>query len=152
MYQLAKRSEESFKTFVTPGMLFEAFNFDYFGPIDGHRLPHLIDILENIKDLSEPVLLHVTTKKGKGYAPAEKNPVYFHGVGCFEVETGECLQCAPVLPTYTEVFGRTLVEMAARDPRSWPSRPPCPRARGCPASRRATRVASTTWASPSSTR
>ncbi|MFP4307090.1 MAG: 1-deoxy-D-xylulose-5-phosphate synthase, partial [Desulfococcaceae bacterium] len=117
MYQLAKRSEESFKTFVTPGMLFEAFNFDYFGPINGHKLPHLIDILENIKDLKEPVLLHVTTRKGKGYEPAEKNPVYFHGVGCFEKETGVCIKKGVSVPTYTSVFGETMVELAETDPR-----------------------------------
>ena len=89
IYQIAKRTEESFKTFTTPGMLFEAFDFEYFGPINGHRLNHLIDILNNIKYLNEPVLLHVTTQKGKGYPPAEKNPVYFHGCGCFEIETRE---------------------------------------------------------------
>lgn len=72
IYQFAKRSKESFKTFITPGMLFEAFNFEYFGPINGHNLSHLIDILINIRELNEPVLLHITTKKGKGYAPAEK--------------------------------------------------------------------------------
>ncbi len=66
IYNIAKRSEESFKTFITPGMLFEAFNFDYFGPIDGHNLDHLIDILKNIKNPNDPVLLHVITKKGKG--------------------------------------------------------------------------------------
>ncbi len=117
MYQLAKRSEESFKTFVTPGMLFEAFNFDYFGPINGHKLPHLIDILENIKDLNEPLLLHVTTRKGKGYEPAEKNPVYFHGVGCFEKETGVCVKKGVAVPTYTSVFGKTMVDLAETDPR-----------------------------------
>ncbi|MFZ7124671.1 MAG: 1-deoxy-D-xylulose-5-phosphate synthase [Desulfobacterales bacterium] len=115
VYQLAKRSEESFKAFVTPGMLFEAFNFDYFGPINGHRLNHLIDILENIKTLEEPVLLHVTTRKGKGYPPAEKNPVYFHGCGSFDAETGACIVPKSAVPTYTEVFGRTMVELATRD-------------------------------------
>ncbi|MEZ4525891.1 MAG: 1-deoxy-D-xylulose-5-phosphate synthase [Desulfobacterales bacterium] len=117
MYQLAKRSEESFKTFVTPGMLFEAFNLDYFGPIDGHRLNHLIDILTNIRELREPVLLHVTTKKGRGYEPAEKNPVYFHGVGCFEVETGNCIQKGTSVPTYTQVFGNAMMELGAKDER-----------------------------------
>jgi len=117
MYQLAKRSEESFKTFVTPGMLFEAFNFDYFGPINGHRLSHLIDILKNIKLLNEPVLLHVTTQKGKGYGPAEKNPVYFHGVGCFEVKTGNCISTGLAIPTYTNVFGDTMVSLAEKDDR-----------------------------------
>ncbi len=84
IYQIAKRSEESFKTFVTPGMLFEAFNFDYFGPINGHNLNHLIDILDNIKNTADsPVLLHVTTVKGKGYAPAEKSGLFSRsGVLC----------------------------------------------------------------------
>ena len=112
VYQLAKRSEESFKTFVTPGMLFEAFNFEYFGPIDGHNLNHLIDILNNIKTIKEPVLLHVITKKGKGYPQAEQNPVYFHGVGSFDVDTGVCRPKKTNAPSYTEVFGQTMVELA----------------------------------------
>jgi 1-deoxy-D-xylulose-5-phosphate synthase len=115
MYQWAKRSEESFKTFVTPGMLFEAFNFDYFGPIDGHNLNHLISILNNIKKLSDPVLLHVTTVKGKGYRQAEENPVYFHGVGCFDVATGNSLVPECSGPTYTQVFGDFMVELAQKD-------------------------------------
>lgn len=115
IYQLMKRSKESFKTFITPGMLFEAFNFEYFGPINGHKLDHLIDILSNIKSLREPVLLHVTTKKGKGYPPAEENPVYFHGVGCFEVKTGNAARSTCSTPTYTEVFGETLVMLAEED-------------------------------------
>lgn len=120
IYQIAKRSEDSFKTFVTPGMLFEAFNFDYFGPINGHRLNHLIDILENIRHLDEPVLLHVTTIKGRGYEPAEKNPVYFHGVGSFDIATGNSSNkpkrdSSSPIPTYTEVFGKTMVEIANYD-------------------------------------
>ncbi len=117
VYQLAKRTEESFKSFVTPGMLFEAFNFEYFGPINGHRIDHLIDILNNIKYIHEPVLLHVTTVKGKGYGPAEKNPVYFHGCGKFDVNTGACSERRPPPPTYTEVFGETLVALARQDAR-----------------------------------
>jgi 1-deoxy-D-xylulose-5-phosphate synthase len=114
VYQFAKRSEESFKSFVTPGMLFEAFNFEYFGPINGHNLKHLIEILQNIKYLNEPVLLHITTQKGKGYAPAEKNPVYFHGIGSFEVETGNSCN-KKTTPTYTQIFGNTMVELAGKD-------------------------------------
>ena len=117
IYKLAKRSEESFKTFVTPGMLFEAFNFEYFGPIDGHNLTHLIEILNNIKHLKEPVFLHVTTRKGKGYRPAEKNPVYFHGCGSFDVTTGECVDPKLSVPTYTQVFGDTMLQLAAADPK-----------------------------------
>jgi len=117
IYQFAKRSKESFKTFITPGMLFEAFNFEYFGPINGHNLNHLIDILNNIKCLNEPVLLHVSTKKGKGYPPAEKNPVYFHGVGCFNADTGESLNKECSVPTYTQVFGEAILQMAKEDER-----------------------------------
>jgi 1-deoxy-D-xylulose-5-phosphate synthase len=112
IYHWAKRSEESFKTFITPGMLFEAFNFDYFGPINGHNLNHLINILTNIKKLKDPVLLHVTTTKGKGYLQAEKNPVYFHGVGCFDVKTGNSTAPKCTLPTYTQVFGDFMIKMA----------------------------------------
>lgn len=115
VYKFAKRSEESFKAFVTPGMLFEAFNFEYFGPINGHNINHLIDILNNIKHMKEPALLHVTTKKGKGYPPAEKNPVYFHGVGSFEVKTGNGTGKKNDIPTYTEVFGETMIKLAGEN-------------------------------------
>ncbi|MBU0986192.1 MAG: 1-deoxy-D-xylulose-5-phosphate synthase [Proteobacteria bacterium] len=117
IYQFAKRSKESFKTFITPGILFEAFNFEYFGPINGHNLNHLIDILNNIRELDEPILLHVTTKKGKGYGPAEENPIYYHGVGCFDIKSGECKSNNNSLPTYTEVFGKAILEMAKNDDR-----------------------------------
>ena len=117
IYQFAKRTEESFKTFVTPGMLFEAFNFEYFGPINGHNLNHLIDILNNIKYFKEPVLLHVTTQKGKGYPPAEQNPVYFHGCGSFDVDSGTCKDVKSSTPSYTQVFGQTLLELAEKDRR-----------------------------------
>ncbi|MFO8111184.1 MAG: 1-deoxy-D-xylulose-5-phosphate synthase [Desulfosalsimonadaceae bacterium] len=110
-YYLAKRAEESFKALVTPGMLFESFNFSYFGPIKGHRLDQLIDILSNIKNQNDPVLLHVATTKGKGYAPAEKNPVYFHGVGCFEVKTGNNVNGSCGV-SYTRIFGETMLELA----------------------------------------
>ena len=113
VYKIAKRSEDSFKAFVTPGMLFEAFNFDYFGSIDGHNIDQLIDILENIKELREPALLHIITKKGKGYLPAEENPVYFHGVGMnsFEKDTGNKIKKSSGPPTYTQVFGETMVTL-----------------------------------------
>ena len=115
VYNFAKRSEESFKTFITPGMLFEAFDFEYFGPINGHKINHLIDILNNIKNMNEPVLLHITTKKGKGYPPAEKNPVYFHGVGSFEIKTGSSLKEKTAVPTYTTIFGETLLKLAEKN-------------------------------------
>ncbi|MFC1878030.1 1-deoxy-D-xylulose-5-phosphate synthase, partial [Thermodesulfobacteriota bacterium] len=115
IYQFAKRSEDSFKTFVTPGMLFEAFNFEYFGPINGHNIDHLIDILNNIRFRDEPVLLHVVTTKGKGYLPAEKNPVYFHGCGSFDVGTGTCAPSDMDIPSYTDVFSQTMLALAESD-------------------------------------
>ncbi len=114
VHKFAKKSEGSFKTFVTPGMLFEAFDFNYFGPINGHNLNHLIDILQNIKTSTDPVLLHVTTKKGKGYEPAEKNPVYFHGIGSFDIKTGNGIK-KRTIPSFTEVFGSTMVKLAQQD-------------------------------------
>jgi 1-deoxy-D-xylulose-5-phosphate synthase len=115
IYQFAKRSEDSFKTFVTPGMLFEAFNFEYFGPINGHNIDHLIDIMKNIRFRDEPVLLHVVTTKGKGYLPAEKNPVYFHGCSSFDVRTGICAPSNIDIPSYTDVFGQTMLTLAESD-------------------------------------
>lgn len=114
----ARRSEDSLKSFFTPGMLFEAFRFTYVGPVDGHNIPALIDVFEQTKGMDKPVLVHVLTKKGKGYDPAETNPTFFHGVGRFEPETG----LAPKKPgggpkSYTEVFGETLCHLADRDPR-----------------------------------
>jgi 1-deoxy-D-xylulose-5-phosphate synthase len=113
----AKRSEESFKSFFTPGMLFEAFKFNYLGPIDGHSVKEMVSVFEQVRSLQGPLLVHVLTTKGKGYAPAESNPSYFHGVGCFEPETGLAAKSSPsCLPTYTEVFGSTLCVMAEADP------------------------------------
>jgi 1-deoxy-D-xylulose-5-phosphate synthase len=114
-YHFAKRSKASFKTFITPGMLFEAFGIEYFGPIDGNNLNQLINILDNLKKIDGPVLLHVKTKKGRDYEPAEKNPVYFHGCSCFDIETGRCLDQKSSIPSYTEVFGDTMVKLAAYD-------------------------------------
>ncbi|MDI6797314.1 MAG: 1-deoxy-D-xylulose-5-phosphate synthase [Desulfatibacillaceae bacterium] len=114
-YKLMKRLEESFKAFITPGMLFEAFEFNYFGPINGHRIDQLIDAFEAVKETNSPALVHVLTTKGKGYEPAEKNPTYFHGVGCFEIATGNCVSKAASPPSYTQVFGKTLIELAQKD-------------------------------------
>ncbi len=117
IYKFAKKTEESFKTFVTPGMLFEAFEYEYMGPIDGHNLDHLINILENIKGITKPILLHVSTTKGKGYRPAETNPTHFHGVAPFEVVTGDAIKSQSPVPSYTQVFGKTLIELAEQNPR-----------------------------------
>lgn len=113
-----KKSEESFKGFFTPGMLFEALKFEYIGPIPGHNLENLIEALSNVRDFSTgPTLIHVLTTKGKGYEPAEKNPGDFHGVGPFNIDTGLPIPSPPAPPSYTKVFGETLVEIAEKDPR-----------------------------------
>ncbi len=117
LVNLARRAEESLKGFITPGMLFEAFGFDYFGPLDGHNLPEMIETLKNVRNIRGPILLHVGTRKGKGYAPAEADPTTFHGVGPFDRETGKVLAGKPGPASYTSVFGQTLIEMAKTDER-----------------------------------
>ncbi|MFZ5775591.1 MAG: 1-deoxy-D-xylulose-5-phosphate synthase [Thermodesulfobacteriota bacterium] len=113
-----KRSEDSIKGFFTPGMLFEALKFEYVGPIPGHNLKSLIETLQNVRDFATgPVLIHVLTTKGKGYAPAETNPGDFHGVGPFDIATGKPLPATPAPPSYTKVFGDTMIEIAKSDPR-----------------------------------
>jgi 1-deoxy-D-xylulose-5-phosphate synthase len=116
IYELAKRAEEHVKGMVTPGTLFEEFGFNYLGPIDGHDLDALIPTLANIRELKGPQFLHIVTKKGKGYELAEANPCLYHGVGKFKIEAGLEAKAAGK-PTYTEVFGRWLNDMAAADER-----------------------------------
>ncbi|HCC48402.1 MAG TPA: 1-deoxy-D-xylulose-5-phosphate synthase [Elusimicrobia bacterium] len=108
------------RVFFFPGMIFEEMGFAYFGPVDGHSLPELVRVLGYVKDLKGPVLLHVVTKKGRGYEPAEDSPTEFHGTPKFDIETGEASRPgAPgqAAPTFTSVFGRTLVELAKKDPK-----------------------------------
>lgn len=113
---LFKKSEDSFITFFTPGMLFEALKFKYIGPIQGHRLDRLIETFQNVNHLKGPILIHVLTVKGKGYEPAEKDPVHYHGVAGFEVATGSpTKKLHPQPPTYTEVFGDTMLDLGKRD-------------------------------------
>jgi 1-deoxy-D-xylulose-5-phosphate synthase len=116
--RFAKQAEESLKGLLMPGLLFEELGLKYIGPIDGHRLDYLIETFQNIKKLRGPILVHVITKKGKGYPPAEMNPDRFHGVPPFVIETGE-LKRTPHKnpPTYTEVFGETLCQLAREDKR-----------------------------------
>jgi 1-deoxy-D-xylulose-5-phosphate synthase len=110
--RFAKQAEESLKGLLMPGLLFEELGMKYIGPIDGHRLDYLIETFQNIKKLKGPILVHVITKKGKGYPPAEKNPSRFHGVPPFVIETGELRNDQRNPPTYTEVFGETLCQLA----------------------------------------
>ena len=116
VYRWAKHSEEFFKGFLTPGVLFEQLGFQYVGPIEGHRLDHLIETFKNVKGMEGPILVHVITKKGKGYGPAEADPAGFHGVGAFDRTSGQSVvRKGP--KTYTHVFGRTLCRIAQRDKR-----------------------------------
>lgn len=115
--QMANKMEESFKGLFTPGMMFQAFGFEYIGPIDGHNLPMLIDTLESVKKFKDTVLIHVLTRKGKGYRPAEENPALFHGVGPFNIETGKVLKGKGGAASYTAIFGSTLCKLAAEDER-----------------------------------
>ncbi len=113
--RFARRAENSLKGFLTPGALFEALNFEYLGPLDGHDLPQLIEIFQNSRSLEGPLLIHVMTRKGKGYAPAEANPAQFHGVGPFDVATGTVSAGKGGPKSYTGVFGDTMVRLAAED-------------------------------------
>lgn len=107
MVKAAERLKNSVKYLLVPGRIFEDLGFSYFGPIDGHNLEMLVSTLQEAKACEGPVLIHVLTKKGRGYPPAEKNPERFHGVGRFDEKTGEIFRESSH-PTYTEVFGRTL--------------------------------------------
>ncbi len=115
----ARKSEDSFLAFFTPGMMFEAFKFKYIGPIQGHRLDRLIETFRNTDNLEGPILIHVLTVKGKGYEFAEKDPAYFHGVGSFDIQTGAPPVKMPskTVPSYTGVFGKTMMELAKRNDR-----------------------------------
>ena len=114
MIKAAHKVEESAKGFIGPGLLFEELGFLYIGPIDGNRFEHLFPTLENISRLKGPILVHVITKKGKGYEPAEQNPVTLHAASPFQVETGRARK-TPRFPTYTGVFASTLTRLAKRD-------------------------------------
>jgi 1-deoxy-D-xylulose-5-phosphate synthase len=114
--ELAKRAEEHVKGMVTPGTLFEEFGFNYIGPIDGHNLEVLVATLGNLSKLDGPQFLHVVTRKGKGYEPAEDDPILYHGVTKFDTEAG-IIPKSGGKPTYTQVFGDWLCDMAAKDSR-----------------------------------
>lgn len=113
LLRVAKR----LKVIFFPGILFEEMGFAYFGPVDGHDVVRLADVLEKLKNLKGPILLHVVTVKGKGYAPAEKEQIKYHGLTPFDVTTGTVTPPPPAPPAYTKVFGNALVKLAKADPR-----------------------------------
>lgn len=117
-WELARRAEEHVKGLIVPGTLFEEFGFNYIGPIDGHDMHTVLNTLRNIQELDGPQFLHIITKKGKGYAPAEQDPVKYHGVTPFDPTVGIVPSSAPAsTPTYTKIFGDWLCDMASLDPR-----------------------------------
>ena len=113
----ARRAEEFARGFVTGGTLFEELGFYYVGPVDGHNLDHLLPVLKNVRDsrLDKPILVHVVTKKGKGYPPAEASADKYHGVVKFDVVTGTQSKPAANAPTYTAVFAKALIAEAEAD-------------------------------------
>jgi 1-deoxy-D-xylulose-5-phosphate synthase len=119
MLKFSRQVEESLKTFFVPGAIFEELGFTYVGPLEGHHIDHLIKTLDNVRKLEGPVLVHVVTQKGKGYKYAEDDPSRFHGIPPFDIDTGEPVAGgrSPATPSYTSVFGRTVVALAREDKR-----------------------------------
>lgn len=146
------KAEEFTRGMVTGGTLFEELGFYYVGPIDGHNLDHLLPVLENVRDTSEgPVLIHVVTEKGKGYAPAENSADKYHGVPKFNVVTGEKAKSAPSAPAYQDVFGLTLAKLADTDDRICAITAAMPSGTGVDKFAKRTPRAPSTSASPNST-
>ncbi len=113
IYQMARKVDALIRRFLSPGILFEAFGFSYIGPVQGHNIDRLIDTFKEVKNLEGPVLVHVLTKKGKGYKPAEEKPSTFHGISPFNIESGEKIKPeGEEPPTYTQVFADTLCHLA----------------------------------------
>ncbi|HYI13581.1 MAG TPA: 1-deoxy-D-xylulose-5-phosphate synthase [Thermoanaerobaculia bacterium] len=118
LHGLASDMEQVLKHMIVPGTLFEELGFKYLGPYDGHDLEVLLSLFEEHRDYDGPILIHVITKKGKGYKPAENKPIWSHGVNPFDVITGEVRKSdKPAPPTYTAVFADALIEMAKQDPK-----------------------------------
>jgi 1-deoxy-D-xylulose-5-phosphate synthase len=117
MWELARRSEEFMKGMVLPGTIFEELGFNYIGPMNGHDIKELVATLRNMRNLKGPQLLHVVTRKGKGYEPAEKDPIKWHGPGPFDPASGTIFKEKTTGPSYSQVFGQWLCDIAERDPR-----------------------------------
>src|ERR1700743_1708890 len=117
VWELARRSEEHLKGMVLPGTLFEEMGFNYIGPIDGHDIRALVSTLGNVRKLRGPQFLHVVTRKGKGYAPAEADPIKWHGPGPFDPASGKIFKEASSGPSYSQIFGQWLCDMSERDPK-----------------------------------
>ncbi len=112
-----RKLEEAIKSLIVPGIIFEELGFKYVGPIDGHNIHYLIETLKNVKEIENPVLVHVVTQKGKGYKYAEENPCIFHGVTSFDIESGNFSKQKSIIPSYTQIFGETVLKLADKDER-----------------------------------
>lgn len=117
IFKLVKETVDAMKTFMVPGLLFHELGFDYVGPINGHSIPMLVETLQKIKNNEAPTILHIVTKKGKGYEPAETAHDKYHGVTPFDPETGEMKKAVGGPPSYTSVFSKTMIEIAEHDPK-----------------------------------
>lgn len=117
LHELASKAEEHFKGMVTPGTFFEELGFNYIGPIDGHDVLGLVDTIRNMRQLKGPQLLHIVTKKGKGYAPAEADPIGYHAVAKFDPNANTQPVKKPGLPSFSNIFGQWICDMAAQDER-----------------------------------
>ncbi len=117
LHELASRAEEHFKGMVTPGTFFEELGFNYIGPIDGHDVVNLVDTIRNMRQLKGPQLLHVVTKKGKGYAPAEQDPIGYHAVSKFDPASQAQPAKKAGRPSFSNIFGQWICDMAAQDPK-----------------------------------
>ena len=106
--------DDALKHLVIPGKLFEDMGLRYLGPIDGHNIPEMIEVFNSIKNLPSPQLVHIVTRKGKGYSFAEKDAIKYHGISCFSRDTGEVTKASGKPPTYSEIFGRTMIELASK--------------------------------------
>ncbi|MDP4115939.1 MAG: 1-deoxy-D-xylulose-5-phosphate synthase N-terminal domain-containing protein, partial [Bacteroidota bacterium] len=115
--KIAVRVENGIKAIVTPGMLFEALGFRYFGPVNGHNVQQLVKIFEKVKNLRGPILVHSLSQKGKGYAPAEEDVQHLHAASPFDKHTGKAIKKASTVPSYTSIFGKALVEIVRDNPK-----------------------------------
>ena len=116
-WELARRAEEHVKGMIVPGTLFEELGFSYFGPVDGHNLPEVMRLIKNLQQISGPRLLHIVTKKGKGYRPAEEDACKFHGVGPFDPESGKTVSSSKTgIQSYTQIFSDWLVKKGQENP------------------------------------
>jgi 1-deoxy-D-xylulose-5-phosphate synthase len=115
LVKIARDMVDAMKTFMVPGLLFHELGFDYIGPINGHHLDTLVDTLEKVKNNPTPTILHIVTKKGKGWSVAESAPIKYHGPTAYDPKTGVFYPTAPAPPSYTSVFGKTMIRLAQQD-------------------------------------